>query len=65
MGNCCGGATPEGEMNMPGRGKGAFSGAGEGMEHLFDDREILGFKGEDKIHIIVKIQSLFRGQIAR
>ena len=32
---------------------------------IFDDREILGLRGSDKIRIIVKIQSVFRGALAR
>jgi hypothetical protein len=32
---------------------------------IFDDREILGLKGTEKIRLIIKIQSLFRGALAR
>ncbi len=65
MGNCCGGVSADGEVNMAGGKRGAMSGLGEGMEHIFDDREILGLKGAEKINIIIRIQSLFRGKIAR
>ncbi len=37
----------------------------EGMEHILDDKEILGLKGANKLAIIVRIQALFRGSIAR
>ena len=35
------------------------------MTSLFDDREVLGMRGSEKIAIIVKIQALFRGALAR
>lgn len=35
------------------------------VDHLFDNREILGLRGGDKIHLIVKIQALVRGALAR
>lgn len=34
-------------------------------DKLFDDREILGLTGVDKIHLIVKIQAMLRGAITR
>lgn len=37
----------------------------KGYADLFDDREILGFRGRDKIRIIIKIQAMFRGALAR
>jgi IQ calmodulin-binding motif len=59
MGNCCSGNANEGEVTMM---KG-------GSPHLnndyFDDREILGLRGNEKIALIIKIQSMFRGRLAR
>ena len=37
----------------------------KGYADLFDDRVILGRKGTDKIQIIIKIQAMFRGALAR
>jgi hypothetical protein len=34
-------------------------------EFLFDDREILGLRGTEKMSLIIKIQALVRGAIAR
>ncbi len=35
------------------------------MGDLFDDREILGLRGRDKIALIIRIQALFRGMLTR
>ena len=32
---------------------------------LFDDREVLGLRGQDKMRIFVRIQALFKGALAR
>ena len=37
----------------------------QAMDNIFDNREILGFKGQEKIALIIKIEALFRGAIAR
>jgi hypothetical protein len=59
MGNCCGGGANEGEVNM------VKGGGSRNLQALFDDREILGLRGQEKIHLIIKIQSLIRGALAR
>ena len=60
MGNCCSGNANEGEVKMT---KGpTFDRL---HEQLFDNREILGLRGKEKMRIIVKIQALFRGSLAR
>jgi hypothetical protein len=68
MGNCCGGANNEGEISMvPGGASiapGAYS-SGKNMAHIFDEREILGLKGDQKLRLIIKLQALFRGALAR
>ena len=51
MGNCCAGSANEGEINMM---AGAVTNFGtmptsKNSTNLFDDREILGLKGADKI----------------
>lgn len=60
MGNCCGGGANEGEINMI-RGGATRS----GTEHILDGRQVAGLKGGDKIILIIKIQALLRGAIAR
>ena len=64
MGNCCGAESQVGkEVNMqrdyPGYDKNAD------FNHLFDNREIMGLSGRDKIHLIVKLQAFARGVLAR
>lgn len=34
-------------------------------ELILDDREIAGLRGRDKIALVIKIQAIFRGSIAR
>ena len=46
MGNCCAGNSSEGEVNL---------GFPPAAKSLFDEREVLGLKGSDKIRIIVRI----------
>ena len=53
MGNCCGGSSSEGEINMVAGGYGIPT--NKGYADLFDDREILGLRGSNKIRIIIKI----------
>ena len=60
MGNCCGGNANEGEVTMM---KG--SGNQKLNELLFDDREVLGLRGNSKLKLIVRIQAMFRGALAR
>lgn len=60
MGNCCSGNSNDGEISIP---KG--NPARNNMNYLFDNREVGGLKGEDKIFLVVKIQSLIRGANAR
>lgn len=49
MGNCCGGSANEGEVNIM-RGS-----THKQMAGLFDEREVLGLKGADKLALIIKI----------
>ena len=35
------------------------------MDYLFDNREILGLRGRDKLLLIVKLQAQFRGFLTR
>lgn len=35
------------------------------MDKIFDNREILGLRGPDKIYIIMKLQAVFRGHLVR
>ena len=35
------------------------------FNYLFDNREVLGLSGRDKIHLVVKLQAFARGVIAR
>ena len=65
MGNCCAGTSNEGEVNIL-QGAGGFTTVPtKNLNELFDDRVVLGLKGRDKISIIVKIQALIRGSLAR
>jgi hypothetical protein len=60
MGNCCAANSNEGEVKMQ---KG--TNAKQLTALVLDDREILGMRGEEKIALIIKIQSLIRGSLAR
>ena len=62
MGNCCGGSSNEGEVSIL---RGGVASSQQLHSKLFDDREILGLRGAEKIRLIVRIQSLFRGGLAR
>ena len=35
------------------------------LDDLFDDTEVLGLRGRDKIAIIIRIQAMFRGVLTR
>ena len=59
MGNCCSGTSNEGEVTI---NKGNTT---KMNDILFDDREILGLRGADKLALIVKVQALFKGAYAR
>lgn len=59
MGNCCSGNANEGEVTM------MKGGSPHQYNDYFDEREILGLRGQDKMALIIKIQSMFRGRIAR
>ena len=48
MGNCCSAPGTENEVNIQGKLR-AHHGLQEGMEHILDEREILGLKGADKL----------------
>lgn len=50
MGNCCSGNANEGEVTMM---KGTTQ--HKLNDILFDDREVLGLRGTDKMKIVVKI----------
>ena len=53
MGNCCGGNANEGEVKL---GKGGFKTQAGYHNQLFDDTEVCGLKGTDKMKLIVRIQ---------
>ena len=54
MGNCCGAeGQKEHDMNMARDYHGTK--IPTNLEHLFDNREILGLRGRDKLYIIVRI----------
>lgn len=55
MGNCCGAQANEGEVSIQ---KGNLS-TQKGYHSLFDEREVGGLKGEDKIVLIVRLQVSF------
>lgn len=52
MGNCCSGETADGQLSLENKTRGR---AFKGFEHILDDREIAGLKGERKMFLIVKI----------
>jgi len=63
MGNCCASSGPEAEVNIArstNRNKDY-----KPSHNILDDREVNGLTGSDKIILIIKIQSLARGNIAR
>lgn len=63
MGNCC---TVDGTNNKEVNMQKSFQGNKHiNTDKLFDNREILGFTGLDKMHLIIKIQALMRGSLAR
>lgn len=54
MGNCCGAESQTGkEVNMQNDYSGYRNQTNFG--YLFDNREVLGLSGKDKIHLIVKL----------
>ena len=68
MGNCCNGeATNHEEFNMRSKlnEKVNYAPIRSNWDDLYDDREILGLRGSDKIAILIKIQAIFRGVITR
>jgi hypothetical protein len=62
MGGCC---TAEKNTNEIDIVNGGGHGTKVNINHVFDDREVLGLTGADKIRIIVKLQAWARGQKAR
>lgn len=63
MGNCCGGESQTGkEVNIQNE---YYKQKEADIAHIFDNREVLGLTGRDKIHIIVKLQAFARGVITR
>lgn len=71
MGNCCT-STDEGGIHMrslkyaPKSYKGTYiKGKDKVLDVILDDREVLGFKGEDKIILIARIQAITRSFIAK
>jgi hypothetical protein len=64
MGNCCSGASNEAEMNMMAGSFGLPTNKNFAGD-LFDEREVMGLKGREKMRLVVKLQALFRGAIAR
>ncbi len=58
MGNCCAAKAGEGEVTLNIKGD-------HTIRHILDDTEVAGLKGSDKIILIIKLQSLARGFIAR
>ena len=65
MGNCCAGEANQGEINIHAGGHGINTQPIKNLGDLFDDREILGLRGRDKIALIIRIQALFRGVLTR
>jgi len=50
MGNCCSGNANEGEVNIV---KGPST--KQMQEVIFDDREVLGLRGTEKMKILIRI----------
>ncbi len=64
MGSCCTTDTLQNkDINMQKGYQGSTNDAR--FKHLFDEREVLGLRGADKIYLIVKVQAAVRGIIAR
>jgi hypothetical protein len=57
MGSCCSGEANHGEVNISSQyHQGVHSMPIKNIgDELFDDREVLGLRGRDKIAIIIKI----------
>jgi hypothetical protein len=62
MGSCC---TTDTLGNRDVNMQKGYNGKDGRYAYLFDDREILGLRGSDKIYLIIKIQAVARGIIAR
>jgi len=62
MGNCCSGSNNDLDVNMM---RGISQPPQKILEHILDDREVLGLRGEQKIRLIVKLQALLRGALTR
>ncbi len=63
MGNCCTTDSSQNkEINMQRDYKGNKR---VNTDKIFDQREILGLRGHDKIYIIMKLQAVFRGHLVR
>ena len=60
MGNCCAANSNDGEVKMQ-----KTTNAKQLTALVLDDREVLGLRGEEKLSLIIKIQSLIRGSLAR
>jgi len=63
MGNCCSG-TPEEEIRIT-TNKNTRQQAQTNFENILNDSEVSGLKGKAKMALIIKIQSHFRGTLAR
>jgi hypothetical protein len=53
MGNCCAGNANEGEVSI---NKGGFKTKAGYKDDYFDNREIAGLRGTEKLRLIIKIQ---------
>lgn len=67
MGSCCSGEANQGEINIGSNLHGGIHSVPIKNlgDDLFDDTEVLGLRGRDKIAIIIKIQAIFRGVLTR
>ena len=67
MGSCCSGEANQGEVNIGSNLHGGFHSIPikNLADDLFNDTEVLGLRGRDKIAIIIRIQALFRGVLTR
>ncbi len=63
MGNCCAAGAPEAEVNIAKSGTRYKTFKGD--TKVLDEREVSGLRGTDKVILIIKIQSLIRGNQAR